>query len=122
MTIPLTVYKKETNVRKKDFHFGIMCGMIYQKRIYVRKICSISGREENLMRNTAGTTQEMRRKRENHKLSRTMAAVIGLIVTLEVIVAGGMIFNVDFHSTDLIALIFGFMVLYAGVVAVLTDN
>lgn len=122
MTIPLTVYKKETNVRKKDFHFGIMCGMIYQKRIYVRKICSISGREENLMRNTAGTTQEMRRKRENHKLSRTMAAVIGLIVTLEVMVAGGMIFNVDFHSTDLIALIFGFMVLYAGVVAVLTDN
>ncbi|BEI59201.1 hypothetical protein Blut17040_02300 [Blautia luti] len=74
------------------------------------------------MTNTAGTTQEMRRKRENHKLSRTMAAVIGLIVTLEVMVAGGMIFNVDFHSTDLIALIFGFMVLYAGVVAVLTDN
>ena len=36
------------------------------------------------MTNTAGTTQEMRRKRENHKLSRTMAAVIGLIVTLEV--------------------------------------
>ena len=71
------------------------------------------------MTNTAGTTQEMRRKRENHKLSRTMAAVIGLIVTLEVMVAGGMIFNVDFHSTDLI---FGFMVLYAGVVAVLTDN
>ena len=74
------------------------------------------------MTNTAGTTQEMRRKRENHKLSRTMAAVIGLIVTLEVMVAWGMIFNVDFHSTDLIALIFGFMVLYAGVVAVLTDN
>ena len=62
------------------------------------------------MTNTAGTTQEMRRKRENHKLSRTMAAVLGLI------------FNVDFHSTDLIALIFGLMVLYAGVVAVLTDN
>ena len=59
------------------------------------------------MTNTVGTTQEMRRKRENHKLSRTMAAVIGLIVTLEVMVAGGMIFNVDFHSTDLIALIFG---------------
>lgn len=78
--------------------------------------------EEKEMTNTAGTTQEMRRKRENHKLSRTMAAVIGLIVTLEVMVAGGMIFNVDFHSTDLIALIFGFMVLYAGVVAVLTDN
>ena len=121
MTIPLTVYKKETNVRKKDFHFGIMCGMIYQKRIYVRKICLISGREENLMRNTAGTTQEMRRK-ENHKCSKTMAVILGLIVTLEVMIAGGMIFNIDFHSADMVAVVMGFMVLYAGIVAILTDN
>ena len=74
------------------------------------------------MRNTAGTTQEMRRKRENHKLSRTMAAVIGLIVTLEVMVAGGMIFNVDFHSADIITLIFGAGVVFSAAVAVLTDN
>ncbi len=121
MTIPLTVYKKETNVRKKDFHFGIMCGMIYQKRIYVRKICSISGREENLMRNTAGTTQEMRRK-ENHKCSKTMAVILGLIVTLEVMIAGGMIFNIDFHSADIITLIFGAGVVFSAAVAVLTDN
>ena len=74
------------------------------------------------MTNTAGTTQEMRRKRENHKLSRTMAAVIGLIVTLEVMIAGGMIFNIDFHSADIIAQIFGFIVVFSGAVAILTDN
>ena len=78
--------------------------------------------EENEMANIAGTTREIRGKGENHKLSRTMAAIIGLIVTLEVMIAGGMIFNIDFHSADLIALILGFMVLYSGVVAVLTDN
>ena len=73
------------------------------------------------MRNTAGTTQEMRRK-ENHKCSKTMAVILGLIVTLEVMVAGGMIFNIDFHSADMVAVVMGFMVLYAGIVAILTDN
>ena len=73
------------------------------------------------MRNTAGTTQEMRRK-ENHKCSKTMAVILGLIVTLEVMIAGGMIFNIDFHSADMVAVIMGFMVLYAGIVAILTDN
>ena len=46
----------------------------------------------------------------------------GLIVTLEVMVAGGMIFNIDFHSADMVAVVMGFMVLYAGIVAILTDN
>ena len=73
------------------------------------------------MRNTAGTTQEMRRK-ENHKCSKTMAVILGLIVTLEVMIAGGMIFNIDFHSADMVAVVMGFMVLYAGIVAILTDN
>ena len=73
------------------------------------------------MMNGVNTTQRMRRK-ERHKFSRTMAVLLGLIVTLEVIVEGGMIFNIDFHSTDMIALFMGFMVLYAGVVALLTDN
>ena len=40
----------------------------------------------------------------------------------EVMIAGGMIFNIDFHSADMIAVIMGFIVLYSGVVAVLTDN
>ena len=46
-----------------------------------------------------------------------MAVILGLIVTLEVMVAGGMIFNIDFHSADMVAVIMGFMVLYAGIVA-----
>ena len=68
------------------------------------------------------TTQVLRRKKANRKLSKTMAVILGLIVTVELIIAGGMIFNIDFHSTDMIALFMGFMVLYAGVVALLTDN
>ena len=74
------------------------------------------------MTNTANTTQGMRRKKANRKLSKTMAVILGLIVTVELIIAGGMIFNIDFHSTDMIALFMGFMVLYAGVVALLTYN
>ena len=74
------------------------------------------------MTNTANTTQGMRRKKANRKLSKTMAVILGLIVTVELIIAGGMIFNIDFHSTDMIALFMGFMVLYAGVVELLTDN
>ncbi|MDY4693497.1 MAG: hypothetical protein SO401_08075 [Blautia sp.] len=63
-----------------------------------------------------------RREPENRKLSGAMAMILGLAVTLEVIVAAGMIFNIDFHSTDTIALIFLFMVLYAGIVSLLTDK
>lgn len=73
------------------------------------------------MMNAVNTTQRMRRK-ERHKFSRAMAVILGLIVTLEVMVAGGMIFNIDFHSADMVAVVMGFMVLYAGIVAILTDN
>ena len=68
------------------------------------------------MANAAGTAQKMRRRKENHKFSRMMAVI------LEVMIAGGMIFNIDFHSADIVAVIMGFIVLYSGVVAVLTDN
>ena len=44
------------------------------------------------MANAAGTAQKMRRRKENHKFSRMMAVIMG------------------------------FIVLYSGVVAVLTDN
>ena len=73
------------------------------------------------MKNTASTTHKTGKK-ESRKLSRTMAVILGLIVTLEVMIVGGMIFNIDFHSADTIAVILGFLVLYSGVVAVLTDN
>ena len=62
------------------------------------------------------------KRKENHKFSRMMAVILGLIVTVEVMIAGGMIFNIDFHSADIVAVIMGFIVLYSGVVAVLTDN
>ena len=75
-----------------------------------------------IMANAAGTAQKMRRRKENHKFSRAMAVILGLIVTIEVMIAGGMTFNIDFHSADIIAVIMGFIVLYSGVVAVLTDN
>ena len=74
------------------------------------------------MANAAGTAQKMRRRKENHKFSRMMAVILGLIVTVEVMIAGGMIFNIDFHSADIVAVIMGFIVLYSGVVAVLTEN
>ena len=74
------------------------------------------------MTNTANTTQGMRRKKANRKFSKTMAVILGLIVTVELIIAGGMIFNIDFHSADMVAVVMGFMVLYAGIVAILTDN
>ena len=73
------------------------------------------------MMNAVNTTQRMRRK-ERHKFSRTMAVILGLIVTLEVMIAGGMIFNIDFHSADIITLIFGAGVVFSAAVAVLTDN
>ena len=73
------------------------------------------------MMNAVNTTQRMRRK-ERHKFSRTMAVILGLIVTMEVMIAGGMIFNIDFHSADIITLIFGAGVVFSAAVAVLTDN
>ena len=50
------------------------------------------------------------------------AMILGLFITLELMIGGAMIFNYDFHGADLIALLFAFMVLYSGVVAVLTDK
>ena len=78
-------------------------------------------KEEKEMTNTANTTQRIRRNK-NRKFSKTMAVILGVIVTLEVMIAGGMIFNIDFHSADIIALIFGFIVVFSGAVAILTDK
>lgn len=54
--------------------------------------------------------------------SGSTAMILGLFITLELMIGGAMIFNYDFHGADLIALLFAFMVLYSGVVAVLTDK
>ena len=63
-------------------------------------------------------TREIR----GRKFSGSTAMILGLFITLELMIGGAMIFNYDFHGADLIALLFAFMVLYSGVVAVLTDK
>ncbi len=62
------------------------------------------------------------RDRENHKFSSSMAMLLGFLATIEIMVAGAMILNIDFHTADTLAVIFSFAVLYFGVVAVLTDK
>ena len=49
--------------------------------MYVLKMCSkeMGGL---IMANAAGTAQKMRRRKENHKFSRMMAVILGLIVTV----------------------------------------
>ena len=69
-----------------------------------------------------GRYVETRRRRNEEKLSRTMAMVLGILVTLEIMTAGAMVLNFDFRGADVIALGLGFMVLYSGVVALLTDK
>lgn len=62
------------------------------------------------------------RKKETRKFSSVMAMIMGVLVTLEIMVMGAMLLNIDFHSADRIALVLAFMVLYSGVVAALTDQ
>ena len=52
-------------------------------------------------------------RRNRRKLSSVMAMIM---------IMGAMLLKVDFHSADRIALALGFMVLYSGVVAALTDK
>lgn len=60
--------------------------------------------------------------KEKKKFSRTMALILGGVLTLELMIMGAMIFHIDFHSADRIAMILAFAVLYFGVVAGLTDK
>ncbi len=64
----------------------------------------------------------MWKTKDKKKLPPSMAMIIGAIVTAEIMVMIAMILNIDFFRGDIIALIFAFMVLYFGVVAVLTDK
>ena len=61
-------------------------------------------------------------KKEKETLSRPMAMVMGIILTIEIMIAGAMMLNLDFGSADIIALVMAFVVLYFGVVAALTDK
>ena len=82
-----------------------------------------SGRNINSRRAAlAEGYMEDTRESRGRKLSGSTAMILGLFITLELMIGGAMIFNYDFHGADLIALLFAFMVLYSGVVAVLTDK
>ena len=82
-----------------------------------------SGRNINSRRAAlAGGYMEDTREIRGRKFSGSTAMILGLFITLELMIGGAMIFNYDFHGADLIALLFAFMVLYSGVVAVLTDK
>lgn len=56
------------------------------------------------------------------KFSSGMAMVIGALLTMEIMIGGAMLFNIDFHGADIIAVVLAFMVLYFAVVAFLTDK
>lgn len=64
----------------------------------------------------------MWKSKEEEKLSPSMAVIMGIVVTVEIMIAGGMILNIDFRSVDVIALLLAFVVLYFAVVAILTDK
>ena len=79
---------------------------------------NINSRRAALAEGYMADTQES----HGRKFSGSTAMILGLFITLELMIGGAMIFNYDFHGADLIALLFAFMVLYSGVVAVLTDK
>ena len=79
---------------------------------------NINSRRAALAEGYMEDTQESR----GRKFSGSTSMILGLFITLELMIGGAMIFNYDFHGADLIALLFAFMVLYSGVVAVLTDK
>lgn len=61
-------------------------------------------------------------RKKGRKFSNIMAMVLGAVVTAEIMIMGAMVLKLDLHSADRIAMAFGFMVLYSGVVAALTDK
>ena len=58
----------------------------------------------------------------NQKFSGAMAMILGIVITAEIMIAGAMVFDIDFRGADLVALMLAFIVLYCGVVAALTDK
>lgn len=69
-----------------------------------------------------GYVEKERHGKETQKFSGAMAMILGVVITVEIMIAGAMLFNIDFHGADFVALMLVFMVLYCGVVAGLTDK
>lgn len=70
----------------------------------------------------AGYLEEEVTHREGGKLSRAMAMILGVLLTIEIMIGGAMLLKIDLYAADGIALVMVFMVLYFGVVALLTDK
>lgn len=70
----------------------------------------------------AGGYAEPEKEPRGGKLSTAGAMATGVLVTLEIMVAGAMLLNLDFHGMDMIAVFLVFLVIYFGVVAALTDR
>ena len=64
----------------------------------------------------------VRKTKGTKKMSSVMAVFLGAILAIEIMIAGGMILNIDFYHADVITLILSFIVLFSGVVAVLADK
>ena len=116
-TVNMVTYNHKENMFEKIFGFeritrGENIMWTTDERIRERKVALADG----------GYAEPQRERRSDRKLSRTMAMVIGVLVTLEIMIAGAMVLNFDFRGADVIALGLGFMVLYSGVVALLTDK
>ena len=79
-------------------------------------------RERRVAFADGGYTEAVHERKGHKKLSAFMAIVVGLIITLEIMVAGAMMFNIDVRAVDGLAVIFTFAVVYFGVVAGLTDR
>lgn len=79
-------------------------------------------RERRVVFADGSYTEEVQEKQKGKKLSAFMAIIMGVIITLEIMVAGAMMFKIDVRAVDGIALIFTFAVVYFSVVAGLTDK
>ncbi len=69
-----------------------------------------------------GYLEAGREQRQHKKCSCVSAMLLGILLTLEIMIVGGMLLNVDFHTADMISVVMVFVVLYFGVVAILTDR
>lgn len=76
-------------------------------------------RVEYEMRNKMNQVAVKKKKRK--EMSTPLILILGAIVAAEIIIAVGMIFNIDFSSVDLIAIFLVFVVLYFGIVAGLAE-
>jgi roadblock/LC7 domain-containing protein len=78
--------------------------------------------EHNTVLAAGDFQEETQHMHTSGKLSSAMAMLLGVFVTAEIMIAGAMLFNIDIHAADTFAVFLGFLVLYFGVVACLTDK